>query len=106
MKKLISVILIVTMSVLYISLDVNANETSSNSEGSIYGLSYEVYEPNLPIPDETESHTTLTSYDPRITNSKTSVKNQSGNGVCWAFASVALMESATYENTGLKVDYS
>lgn len=87
-------------------LTVMAEESSYTNLESEYGLLFDDYEPNLPIPNEEESQTTLTSYDPRITNSVTSIANQSRNRVCWAFASTALMETAVLKNTGLKTDYS
>ncbi len=52
-------------------LTVMAEESSYTNLESEYGLLFDDYEPNLPIPNEEESQTTLTSYDPRITNSVT-----------------------------------
>lgn len=73
---------------------------------SDYGLLFDGFEPNLPPTNEDESHTTLTSYDPRLTNFGTNIKNQSANGVCWAFASTAIFENSVLKNTGLKYSYS
>lgn len=105
-KKIVFLNLIVVFILQVAVLTVMAEESSYTNLESEYGLLFDDYEPNLPIPNEEESQTTLTSYDPRITNSVTSIANQSRNRVCWAFASTALMETAVLKNTGLKTDYS
>lgn len=109
LKKLVVLVLVNIVVLQSAVLCVDAEETNYNINiglESDYGLLFDGYEPNLPTPSENESHTTLTSYDPRITNSVTNIGNQSCNGVCWAFASTAIFESAVLKNTGLKCDYS
>ncbi len=108
-NKLFSVILSISLLCSIAIVSTSAEDRLNDVEigfGSDYGLLFDGYEPNLPVREENVSHTTLTSYDPRLTNSFTDIKSQGYNGVCAMFASTALMESAVLKNTGLKYSYS
>lgn len=112
-KKLFSVLLVSIMMLSLYTLPASAEESEAEDDStaeeiytSEYGLIYDDYVPNLPVREEEESYTTLTSYDPRITNSMTPIKNQNPLKVCWSFTSIALLESANYVNNGIKYTYS
>lgn len=62
------------------------------------------YEPSYPNIDSFPSESTP-KYDPRLKSGVTPVKSQIG-GTCSFFATNAVMEMASYKNTGLKYSYS
>lgn len=86
---------------LFNTLVINVNAVVNN-----FGWVDMGYTPNLPEDTHSESAPDMFFYDPRTTNSVTHVKNQYSLGTCWAFASTALMESATFKATGVKNSYS
>ncbi len=86
-----------------------ATDENQTVQESIYGLIEDPdFAPEIPETEITEGVPTVipSSYDPRLVDGVTEVKNQENFGTCWAFCGNATLESAVYKYTGLKSDYS
>ncbi len=107
-KRIISVFLVISIICCAFALSANAVNFDERIEYSCYGLDDIGYRPNVPNPLDVEGGALdlPLSYDPRVTNSTTQVKNQMNNGVCWTFATMTTLESKIYKETGLKENLS
>ncbi|WP_407453907.1 C1 family peptidase, partial [Methanobrevibacter sp.] len=53
-----------------------------------------------------DNYSIPSSYDLRLLNQTSSVKNQGSDGNCWAFASLGALESSILKTTGVEFDFS
>lgn len=98
-KLLSTIMLLVVLSTTIFSTTIMAEEAVDN-----YGDIAVDYEPAYPTVDSYPV-SSITKYDPRLKNGVTPIKEQIG-GTCCFFTTNAVMEMATYVNTGLKYSYS
>lgn len=96
-------------------LDESLNNSFSNNSAGIYNDVFETDSVNLTIGsndyllikyNSTFDGTIPSSYDLRDYNLVTPVKDQGSNGNCWAFASIASLESCILKATGQVYDLS
>lgn len=82
----------------YVFAEDNTEDYPTGETVSDYEPSYSSLEGYDPIQ--------ISKYDPRDYNKSLPIRDQQNLGVCFAFASCALAEFSTYQQTGLKYNYS
>ena len=111
LKKMLAVILVLILSC---GTVIQASAIEDTSEGltvgtiSNSGLEYTGFVPQFLDDEENEvSGITFDAvYNPINTGSLTQVKDQNPLGTCWAFSTMATLESTILKKTGLKENYS
>ena len=108
MKTVLSFALAISLLFILCNFTTYATEDTDTPQGSIYGMLDVDFTPEIPDAQQISQNpvTIPSSYDPRIVNGVTDVKNQGDLGTCWAFGTIATLESSVYKYTGLKSSYS